>query len=205
MMAESKIIREVQDYTIKVLSEQLPEGMTYHSINHTRDVVSSAKEIAEQQVLSEDDFEVVLIAAWFHDIGYTCGCDHHEKNSAEIARKFLKSKSYPEDQIEKVVGCIMSTQMPQTPKNNLEQILCDADLMHLAGGNYFEKADLLHKEIEKTKLCKISETEWLQMNQEFLDKHCFFTDYARKNYESAVKENLKKVRERLTSWKKAKE
>ena len=98
----------------------------------------------------------------------------------------------------------MATKMPQSPQNKLEQILCDADLMHLAEGNYFEKADLLLKEIEKTRLCKISENEWLEMNQEFLDKHCFFTEYAQKNYESAVKENLKKVRERLRLWKKAK-
>ena len=51
--------------------------------------------------------------------------------------------------------------MPQSPNNTLEQVLCDADLLHLAQDDYFKKADLLHKEIESTKLCKISEKEWL--------------------------------------------
>lgn len=204
MMISSSIISEVKDHAIEVLSKQLPDNMTYHSINHTIDVVASAEEIAEKQQLSEEDLELVQIAAWFHDLGYTKGCDHHEKNGAEMAREFLQEKNFPAVKIEQVVGCIMATQMPQSPKNNLEKILCDADLMHLADDDYFKKADLLHQEIETTKFCKIPENEWLQMNQEFLDKHCFFTDYAKKNYESAVKENLKKVRDRLKSWKKSK-
>ncbi|MEP2951357.1 MAG: HD domain-containing protein [Ekhidna sp.] len=186
-----------------MLSKQLPDNMIYHSVNHTIDVVASAEEIAEKQNLSHDDVEVVQIAAWFHDLGYTRGCEHHEKNGADMAREFLATKNYPEEKIEQVAGCIMATQMPQNPQNNLEKILCDADLMHLADRDYFKKAALLHQEIETTKLCKITEKEWLQMNQEFLDNHCFFTDYAKKNYESAVKENLKKVRDRLKSWKKS--
>ena len=204
MMISSSIIGEVKDHAIKVLSKQLPDNMTYHSVNHTIDVVACAKEIAEKQNLSQEDQEIVQIAAWFHDLGYTRGSDQHEKDGAQMAREFLEEKEYPSDRISKIEGCIMATQMPQNPQNNLEKILCDADLMHLAGEDYFKKADLLHKEIETTKLCKISENEWLQMNQDFLDNHCFFTDYAKKNYESAVKENLKKVRDRLKSWTKSK-
>lgn len=204
MMTESSIISLVKDHTIRLLSKQLPENMTYHSINHTLDVVNSALEIAEQQNLNEEETEIVHIAAWFHDIGYTQGCENHEQNGAKMAREFLLQQNYPERKIEKVEGCIMATQMPQNPSNMLEQIICDADMMHLAGHNYFAKADLLHKEIEKTKVCKIPESEWLKMNQDFLDKHCFFTEYARKNYQAAVKENLNKVRDRLQSWKKAK-
>ncbi len=204
MIAEAKIIKEAREYAVIVLTKLLPEDMTYHSINHTKDVVRSAQEIAEKNAISEEDYEILTIAAWFHDLGYVKGCERHEESGSLMARSFLEEKDYPEEKIQKVEGCIMATKMPQDPRNALEQILCDADLMHLADGNYFEKADLLHKEIENTRLCKISENEWLEMNQEFLDQHCFFTEYAKKNYESAVKENLKKVRERLSSWKKAK-
>jgi putative nucleotidyltransferase with HDIG domain len=204
MMTESSIISQVKDHTIKLLSKQLPDNMTYHSINHTLDVVASALEIAEQQKLNDEETEIVHIAAWFHDIGYTQGCENHEQNGAKMAREFLMKMEFSPDKINKVEGCIMATQMPQKPQNMLERVICDADMMHLADHNYFAKADLLHKEIEKTKVCKIPESEWLKMNQDFLDKHCFFTDYAKSNYEAAVKENLKKVRDRLRSWKKAK-
>lgn len=94
--------------------------------------------------------------------------------------------------------------MPQSPNNKLEEILCDADLMHLAQTNYFQKADLLHKEIENTKMCRISSQQWLEMNKEFLQKHNFFTRYARENYETAVKENLNEVHQRLDTWEKKK-
>ena len=40
------------------------------------------------------------------------------------------------------------------------------------------------------------------MNQEFLKSHCFFTEYAQKKYDSAVKENLRKVRQKLKEWQK---
>jgi len=204
MLVKNEILGQVKENAMKVLSTELPDGVTYHSINHTYDVVKSAKEIATQQGLNEDDMEAVLVAAWFHDIGYTKGIENHEKEGANIACDFLYSHDYPKEKVEKVVGCILATKMPQNPTNNLEQIICDADMMHLADHNYFAKADLLHKEIEHTKVCKISESQWLEMNQEFLDNHCFFTDYAKKNYQSAVKENLKKVRDRLKSWKKTK-
>lgn len=204
MMISSSIINEVKDHAIKVLSKQLPDNMTYHSINHTLDVVACAEEIAAKQKLAPEAVEVVQIAAWFHDLGYTRGSENHEKKGADMAREFLESRNYPVERIAQVEGCIMATQMPQNPQNNLERILCDADLMHLADQDYFKKADLLHQEIETTKFCKIPENEWLQMNQEFLDQHCFFTEYAKKNYEAAVKENLKKVRDRLKSWKKTK-
>lgn len=204
MVAESKIIKEVKDYAIKLLSEHLPDNIMYHSINHTEDVVSSVREIAMKQKLPDEDVEIVTIAAWFHDLGYTQGCEKHELNSAKMARAFLEGHSIPESSIRKIEGCIMATEMPQNPTNLLEQVICDADMMHLADHDYFNKAALLHREIEKTKVCKITEQEWLRMNQDFLDKHCFFTEYAKKNYESAVKENLKKVRDRLKSWTKPK-
>ncbi len=204
MLTETSLVKEVKDHVLELLSKQLSEDLTYHSMNHTLDVVRGANEIAEGQSFSEDEVQIINIAAWFHDTGYTIDRENHENYSAEIARKYLLGKDYPDEKIKKVEGCILATKMPQNPQNKLEKVLCDADLMHLANEDYFRKADLLHKEIEKTKLCKIPENEWLKMNQEFLKGHCFFTEYAQKTYESAVKENLRKVKERLKSWQKTK-
>lgn len=204
MVKEDNILASAESYAKGMLWKDLPEEITYHSINHTLDVVRSAIEIGRKQHLSEDDLEVLQLAAWFHDLGYTKGAQNHEEIGAEIAREFLEKSDYPEERIQQVVGCIMATQMPQSPQNHLEQVMCDADLMHLAGEDYFAKAELLHKEIEHTKSCKISEMEWLKMNEDFLNQHCFFTDYAKNNYESGVKENLKKVSQRLKSWVKKK-
>lgn len=200
MVKEDNIVSQAESYAREILWRDLPENLTYHSINHTIEVVNSALEIGRKQALENEDIEVLELSSWFHDLGYSKGVENHERIGADMARNFLEKQGYPEEKIASVEGCIMATQMPQNPQNYLEQIMCDADLMHLAGEDYFKKADLLHKEIEQTKSCKISEVEWLEMNQEFLNKHCFFTEYAKNNYESAVKENLKKVRQRLRSW-----
>ncbi len=202
MIVENSIVNEVKIYVKGILKNDLPEEMVYHSLNHTEEVVNSAMEIAKEQRVSKQEEDIIHIAAWFHDVGYAKGCTSHEKNGAEMAQSFLQSKGVNQLIINKVKGCIMATQMPQNPSNSLEKILCDADLMHLARSDYFKKADLLRDEIEHVKDQKISKSKWLQMNEEFLSNHCFFTEYAKKNYEPAVKENLKKVTEKLKSWKK---
>ena len=200
MIKEKDILKEAEAYARMILWRDLPEKMTYHSINHTLEVVESAIEIGRKQNLSEDDLEILQLAAWFHDLGYAKDCENHEEMGAKMGEEFLEANGYPREKIDKVIGCIMATKMPQISENYFERILCDADLMHLADEDYFKKADLLHKELEHTKACKIPEKEWLKMNRDFLKKHCFFTDYAKDNYESAVKENLKKVRQRLRLW-----
>ena len=204
MVIENDILKDIQHHVITFLSENLSDDMTYHSVAHTKEVVRSVNELASKQNFTDEEKEILNIAAWFHDVGYTKSQEEHEKFSAIMAREYLTGLGYNDEKISKIEGCILATKMPQTPTNALEKTICDADLMHLAAKDYFQKADLLHKEIEKTKLCTISEKEWMQMNQEFLNSHCFFTEYAQKTYDSAVKENLRKVRQRLKKWQKAK-
>lgn len=202
MIVKNSIINEVKTYVANILKNDLSPDMTYHSLKHTEEVVKSSLEIANKQGVSKDDELIIHIAAWFHDLGYSKGCENHEKTGANMAQAFLKDKGWSQSKIDQVNGCIMATQMPQNPKNSLEKIICDADLMHLARPDYLKKADLLHHEIQKVKDMEISDGEWLKMNEEFLGKHCFFTEYAKTNYQPAVKANLKKVTERLKSWKK---
>ena len=38
------------------------------------------------------DSENLLIAGWFHDVGYIKGCENHEENSAKIAAEFLENQ-----------------------------------------------------------------------------------------------------------------
>jgi len=163
-------------------------------------VVESANEIALKQNLSEEETEILNIAAWFHDIGYTKGNENHEEEGVEIAREYLLESEFPGNKTDQVVGCILATRMPQDPKNNLEKTLCDADLIHLASDDYFNKASLLHEEIEKTRSCKIPEGQWLKMSEDFLSNHSFFTDYAKERYGYAVEENLRKIKEHLKAW-----
>jgi len=195
------LLAEIEEYIIATLTEKLPSEIIYHSVQHTKDVVASSLEIGSKEKISDSDLEILQIAAWFHDVGYTRSCGNHESSSAAMAFEFLSERNYPEADIAKVKDCIMATQMPQEPKNELGEIICDADMLHLASDDYFQKAELLHDEMEKIQSCKISTHEWLLMNQDFLKRHAFFTNYASVHYAPLVKENLKKIDARLAKIK----
>lgn len=76
------------------------------------------------------DQEIVLIAAWLHDIGsIMVGRKDHHLTSAKIAEKKLKELKYPLEKIEKVKDCILTHRGSQKikPKTLEAQILVEAD------------------------------------------------------------------------------
>lgn len=197
----SEIVKEAQEFAEHVLNNELSSKIKYHSAEHTRDVVNAALEIAEQTGITGEDREVLELAAWFHDLGYREVVENHEEVSATIALDFLSSRKYDNLKAARVVGCIMATKMPQSPKDHVEATLCDADLLHLATDDYFNKADLLHKEMEKVNGKEIPEEAWLESNKKFITRHSYFTDYAREKYGKKQKENLKRVKKKLKKMK----
>lgn len=198
----SKILVQAQKYVEDVLSNQLSQEIRYHSISHTYDVVSAAVEIARHSDLSNEECEIVELAGWFHDLGYCEVVENHERVSANMALDFLSEKKYDDLKAAQVAGCIMATQIPQSPKNKLEEVLCDADMMHLAKEDYFRKAALLHDEIQGLKGMTISEAEWLESSKNFINGHRFFTEYAREMYAEKKQMNLNELNSKLKKMKK---
>lgn len=203
MKERSEILSKSEQFALDSMKSDNPGHLVYHSIGHTQDVVKSSIEIGKQQGLPDDQMEMLEIAAWFHDLGYAAGKEGHEERSAAIAREFLTGQDYPEDRIKEIEACILATRMPQQPTTNLGQIICDADLLHLASDDYFDRAERLRKEMTVVMDCEISDEKWMEMNSDFLDKHCFFTKYAQSRYGEKVKANLSKVNQRLNLWRKA--
>lgn len=195
--ARSELLRQAQKFAENILTNELPEAIKYHSVEHTRDVVQAAREIGRASAVSDQDMEIVELAAWFHDLGYRETTDNHEEVSAEIALEFMGAQGVDDHKAARVVGCIMATKMPQTPRNPLEEVLCDADLAHLAGDNYCDRSELLQEELQRLNGRKISDKEWYKGNQDFIKEHQFFTNYARQEYADKVRENLKIVNDKI--------
>jgi len=201
MSKTSEIVEKAAAYARNILKKELPEEMEYHSLDHTEFVVKAAEEIGTNIGLNEEEIEMLLIAAWFHDLGYRENVKDHENVSAQMVLTFLSDQQFDVEKSAQVAGCIIATKIPQTPRNNLEMALCDADLLHLADTHYFKKADLLHQEMENLKGQEIEEKEWMKMNKEFISGHTFFTDYAKEKYMPAKAKNLKKVKKKLKTIK----
>jgi len=194
MEVESELLQKSQKFVEEFLKKNLTKGIYYHDLEHTQEVVNASKEIGIASNLSEEEMETVLIAAWFHDTGYYKGMKNHEVTSTEVAEDFLRKEGVDDQKIAEVTGCILATEIPQHPKNIMEEVLCDADLYHVSTNEFFKKSELLRKEFSLVFPNEIQLDEWFKNSIKFLKRHTFFTDYAKENLLSAKKENLKKLK-----------
>lgn len=197
MSVNTEILRKASSHVYNLFHEQLNQNIKYHNYDHTLEVVTHAVEIAEGMKLSRSEMEIVMLAAWFHDTGYLYSPKEHEERSAGIAGTFLQEQKYPEEKIEKVIGCIRATKVPQQPKNILEQVMCDADLLHLGKKGVIEKGELLRQEFENSKGETISERDWIKRSIDFFNQHHYHTTYALKEYNERREENILKLKKRL--------
>jgi len=197
MKKPTPILQKASDYVFNLMREKLPANHIYHNFHHTSDVVEAVEEIAEGVDLSKEDTEIVLLAAWFHDVGFVELFEGHEEKSKEIAERFLKENLYPPEKIAKVLSCIDATRYPQKPKNLLEYVICDADLSGIASKKYFEKANYLRREIELVQGKVVSDAEWYRSETEFLTQHKYHTQYAHLNYDKRKIANIIELQERL--------
>ena len=193
MTLETRILK-AQEFVENLLENKLQEGFLYHSIQHTRDVVEVTQELAEMNNLSGDELEIVMLAAWLHDTGYTESYENHEEASINIARSFLTNNNYKDSGIDKITECIEATKMPQSPKNLLSEIICDADLASLGRKNYFAKSELIRQEWKERKIKDLSKKEWIEYEIDFLSNHTYFTNAAKLLFDTQKADNIKKLR-----------
>jgi len=186
----STLITKAEQFVTNYLNENLDSSFVYHNIAHTQRVVAKVNELLEEVDLGDNEKEQLVLAAWFHDTGFTKTVDGHEKESVTIATDFLKSENASEEVIKSVSEFILATQMNYEPKNNLEGLIKDADCAHLSSKNYPSFSSLLRKEWELTLGKKVTKSEWLQENISFLANHTFYSAQASGKWEKRKGKNL---------------
>ncbi len=192
-----EILKAVESYVSSMLEDKLNEDIQFHTLDHTRSVVAACDKIGDAEKISDDDRFALLLAAWFHDTGYTSGeTDQHEQKSIEIAHQFLTGANVPDAIQQKVAGCINATHMPQNPQSELEKIICDADLFHLGADNFKDSSKRLRKELAGFNSQDFSKKEWRQNNIEFLTGHKFFTPYGKEVLQPIQDEHLRSLMEK---------
>lgn len=192
-MQESQlaVLRDAQALVTDLLSNKLSKNITFHTLQHTQEVVAACQVIADHEKINDDDRFALTLAAWFHDTGYTNGSSKdHETVSIQLANEFMSSKSLNETTINKVIGCINATRMPQSPNNLLEQIMCDADLFHLGTSEFEEKNRSLRQELNEFGDNDVSKKDWRKINIRFLERHQYYTSYAKEKLQPVKDEHL---------------
>jgi len=192
-----EILTEASAYVEAYFRTKKPPWAVYHDLDHTRAVAKACREIGSGVHLSEEETEIVVLAAWFHDIGYLEDAGEHEERGVEMATRFLHEKGCPPDKIARVAGCIRATKIPQKPANLMEQVLCDADLAHLASENFLGLTELVRCELELREGRTFGDLEWLEENVRFVTGLSYHTDYARSKFMGRYTENLRALEQRL--------
>ncbi len=202
----SQLIDKALITVTNLLEKELSPNCLYHSLTHTMRVYKSTKEIIENSSLSEEENEVLQIAALFHDTGYIIGDKNHEEESVKIVTKFLIENNVDASIIKRITETILATKLEAKPKNELEKIIRDADSSHFAKEYFHEVSELLRQEFKANGLCNFTKNEWITENIALLKyKHTFYTDYAIKNWKPIKDNYILTMTEEKASRKKLKE
>ncbi|WP_281239368.1 Pycsar system effector family protein [Flavobacterium praedii] len=192
------LVNQVQDFVTDLIKGKLSSVYTYHNLNHTIGVVNAVTVLCDEEKVSPSEKEILLNAAWFHDTGYTKGCENHEEFSAEIATDFLKVNNKSDEYISNVSSLIKATSKEYIPQTLLEKIIKDADFYHILNADYILECEGLRQEWEKVGNKVFSDMEWALENEFFLSKvHQFYTPYAIEHWQPLKEKNIKRLRKKI--------
>jgi uncharacterized membrane-anchored protein YitT (DUF2179 family)/HD superfamily phosphodiesterase len=188
--------QEVFHSIINKLETGLPSYISYHTAEHTINVIEAAEKLAEWENITGEELLLLKTAALFHDTGFLQHHLEHEEISCKMARRYLPDFNYTAEQIEHICRMIMATRLPQQPSDKLAKILCDADLYYMGTTEYDKYAEKLFREFQKTNTLQ-NENEWLIRQTDFLQNHNYFTDSARDRLNAEKSKTLKKLQSKL--------
>ena len=197
MSEHTEIVQRASDYVYTLFKEKLPETFVYHTYAHTRQVAETARKIAKEMKLGEEGVEVVTLAGWLQDTGYTEIYMGHEDFSKRIAEKFLRDNQYPDEKIHLILGCIEATKIVVRPRNALEEIVCDAEGSIVGKKSFFDASTLLRIEWEKALGQTFTNEDWDKQERDLLSGHMFFTKYAGREFGDQQIENLRTIDKRI--------
>lgn len=192
------LIEKAEIYVTNLFKDKLSPLYTYHNIHHTLQVAAFTALLAEKQNASPETTQALLLAAWFHDCGYTIGAEDHEQRSVEIFREFAATNHIDNFLIAETERLILSTDLRKSPKTEAERIIRDADCAHFGSTEYQSISRQLRTEWENTQHKFLTDQQWLEGNKlAFTTWHAFHTEFAQKNWLPQKEKNLEEINKKL--------
>jgi predicted metal-dependent HD superfamily phosphohydrolase len=188
-------------FILDKLESELSNQLYYHGIHHTLDVLYTVEELCYYEKVTPYEEMLLKTAALFHDSGFTISAQEHERLGCGIARDHLPRYGYKPQEIERICGMIMATKIPQTPNNELEQIMCDADLDYLGRDDFYDIGRTLFEELKASNVLT-SEEAWNRIQVSFLEQHSFFTHTNRKRRAPKKQRYLSELKELVAEYEK---
>ncbi len=187
---------KAERFILSKLKRELSPKLHYHSYSHSKDVTRQAERIAIGEGITDEDLFLLKSAASYHDAGFVEQYERNEPIGARMAAEILPKFGYTEAHIERIKELIFVTQVPHKPKNNLEEIICDADLDYLGRDDFHEIADRLRRELREHGKID-SDRKWDQMQVAFLTNHRYFTKTSIETRLDKKRSNLEDIKRKL--------
>lgn len=200
MEAYKQWISEAEEFSQAYLSKDMPDYLHFHNAEHVAQVVGATYKLGGAAGLNLRDLSVLVISAWFHDLGYRDGGPGHEERSAQMAQTFLEERHANADYISEVRTTIMATKMPQQPISRLDTLMADADLSHLGTGDYWYFIGRLRQELKDVHHKVMTDQEWLEFEVDFLSKHKYHSPEAQVLFGRTKKKHIKKLQRMLAKF-----
>jgi hypothetical protein len=196
------IKRFIDDVFLQIDQKKI---ITYHNSAHTfDDVIPSLLNIIiehnriNKHELSDEDKEILITAAYAHDIGFLLGesAKGHEERSMELISPVLRKNIADPDKQRLIKQCIIATRLIighdriyQLPLNIYEQIICDADVFNLGANleEFFEKNLRVLKEAIEYNHTKNNILGWFNFTKKLLQQP--FHTHAARNLRGQGREN----------------
>jgi len=185
---------KVKNLIVNKLRKELDPRLTYHSVFHTLDVIDSVERLSLTEHVTDIERILLKTAAVFHDSGFLSTYKGHEEISCQYAIQILPGYGYRMEDISKIQEMILATQIPQSPKSLLGELLCDADLDYLGRDDFEPIANRLFNELISFNLLK-DEQQWNKIQLGFIENHHYFTKTAIRSRERKKQRNLDKIRD----------
>ncbi len=185
--------RLLRSRIISDLEKNLDKSLSYHGVHHTLDVCNACNAYIRRMALKPKERLLLRTAALMHDYGFIKSYKNHEKIGCKVAREFLPSYDYSSKDIDRICEMIMATRIPQSPKNTLSKILCDADLDYLGRKDFKKIGDTLFQELKNYKILK-TRMEWNKIQFQFLSTHKYKTKYGQKYREPVKQKHIEKIK-----------
>lgn len=187
-MSQLSLLEKAENYVTELFQNTNTAGLYYHSFSHTLSIVESTIIAAKTLNLSGAETDILVLSAWFHDLGYLYTRIEHEAKSIELTKNALQPNYIP--LIEPVITCIAATKVGEIPPNNLAALLKDVDTAFGSAYDFIQTSNAYREELLVLENKKYSDNDWRVMCLDFLQNVAFYSEYGKENFEPLVKKNL---------------
>jgi hypothetical protein len=184
-------LTEAAERFIRNLSNRQDDNkLVFHNYALTHQLVRRTAELAQRSDASEDQMEVVQVAAWLMFSGYYFDAHAPDEATFRQAKLFLETEKYPPERTGRVLLCLKSAWRKQSPDSTEQRICTDAATSTIFGENFKASNPLQRLELELLQGQHFSDTDWCQFQLQQLLNARFYTPFGKTAFEPLVAQNI---------------